>query len=444
MLISCTPVTLNTEVTSNGVTWTFNAGYETGTFVTGDPWVVAPSGLTVNSVSPGWDGTKNGSMVNPANNLTSHGYDSRATAAFPYDGTKRATFPLSMSAGQSLISTIGKTTPAGGGGATRISAAAVLTVLATAPASTAFRPPYVGTTKTIWTTADVDYDLLPGLAVPSGATVIDMSASGNYMNKVWLSHGALMSGLGQIHPEDHMGGASASGRGYGDQMSRRVARMAMGAMLDIPEAQSLANRLIQYGIDQQANMAGNGDAWIGNGGHGGGRKFPILFAKAMLDETWTLPTTGVNSDPKFQEDGMTYLGAGSVARWGWQCDVAGYHGSYSDSNHNCRAPSGNLDSYELYLAAPTYGDAGLYETSNTATSWCMHALAARLMETSAGLMTAWGNAAFFDYADRWVSTISVNAGVAGVISMGNTFQIDANRHAGTGSGFMKAMWETYR
>ena len=55
------------EITSNGVTWTFEGEVVSGTFVTGDPWIVpsAGSGATILSVTPAWDEVKNGTMAQP-------------------------------------------------------------------------------------------------------------------------------------------------------------------------------------------------------------------------------------------------------------------------------------------------------------------------------------------------------------------------------------------
>ena len=66
-----------TSITQYGITWTFSQAVEYGQFVTGDYWVVGP--VTLNSVSPGWDGLRHGSMVDPAPSSGVQGYRSGLT-----------------------------------------------------------------------------------------------------------------------------------------------------------------------------------------------------------------------------------------------------------------------------------------------------------------------------------------------------------------------------
>jgi hypothetical protein len=442
MLMVCEPASSVTSVSSNGITWEFSASKTAGLFMTGDPWVVGP--VTVNSVTPGWDTNKNGSMVNPTGAQTQQGYDNRSGTFFTYNASLRTTFPVSLSAGDSLVSTVGATTPTTAGGASRIQYCGVLTVVSSPPAANAFRPPAAGTVKTIWTGSptgaagsDVDYDLLPGLTPPTGASVIAMTSQGRFLNKIWLEHGTSFIYGSNIFPMDHE--TTATG-GYGYNRALSLGQMACVCLLDTPEAVSVANRLIQYGIDLQAIMATNGRTWSGNGGHAYGRKFPILFAKAMLGEAWTVPyyVSGSSGELKFQEDGYTYDGSGGTDRWGEDCAVTG--SLFTSSNHNCRSSTGTEDQWNLSGSEGTSN--GGYEAF--ARTMVGPALAARLLETNMGMMTNWGHAPFFDYVDRWVSTVSGDMSTAGLFGLANTFQIDVNRYSGSGNGFMKRMWETYR
>jgi hypothetical protein len=51
------------SITQYQFTWTFDRDYRCGQFVNGDFWVVGP--VTITAISPGWDGEKNGSMIDP-------------------------------------------------------------------------------------------------------------------------------------------------------------------------------------------------------------------------------------------------------------------------------------------------------------------------------------------------------------------------------------------
>jgi hypothetical protein len=437
-------------IASNGLAWTFSSNLtpgQWGRFVTGDYWVVGP--VTVSSQSPAWDGEKHGAMVNPSSSAAVQGYESRAGLGFAYSAPVRETFPLDLVAGDSLVSVMGRDTPAVGGGASYISRAAVLTVLASPPSANSFRPPYVNSTKTLWSVEDVDYSLLPNLALPSGSSAINMSRQSEYFNRVWLHHGNLQTYNANIHPTEH-----GSTTGYPADTHYKMGQMLVACMAAIPAAtkRSIVNRVIQYGIDCQAMMSDNGHTWSRQGGFGAGRKGPILLAKALLGESWTLPyyVSGSSGPLKFQEDSHTYEGASSVDRFGEVCDTVGYSGTYAGGNHLCRSIDGIYDQWELNEFHPELPDgenAGPYE-SLVAREFVGPALMARLMESSAGLMTAWGHTPFFDYTDRWVNEIAD----AWYVQYGSAFpldtdaNIDSNKYAGTGQGdhFMKRMWETYR
>ena len=82
----------NTSVSHNGITWTFDGDYQVGRFVLGDPWVVGP--VTIVSVTPAWDGERNGSMVDPSSAVEAQGY--RKGLDCPFREELRVDFPLSL------------------------------------------------------------------------------------------------------------------------------------------------------------------------------------------------------------------------------------------------------------------------------------------------------------------------------------------------------------
>lgn len=428
------PSGATTSIASNSISWLLDGSPVNGTYVTGDPWVVGP--VDVLSVTPGFGDTANtnGSMVDPAANGTTQGYDNRSSPAmnFTYAAGVRQTFPFTLGTGKSLISTIGKAVPDTGGGATHVGDASILTCLSAPPAANSFRPPYVGTTKTAWATSQVNYGLLPGLALPSGCTAIDMTTK--YGNRVLLHHGNLQTNHAQIMPQNH---TNATG-GYPMTVACELNRMAVACLVNLATAQSIANRLIQVGIDLYPCITGNTDTWSRQAGFGMGRKWPILFAGLMLNDSnmQTLPlhVTDASSQFKFQEDAYTYDGD-TVPRWGEDCDIT--PGTYAGTNHVCRSSTGTEDQWALTGSEGTTN--GLYELT-TGQSLIGAALAARLMSATA----LWGNDVFFDYADRFVSDIVVAGSAAGLINLSSNFAIDVNKYGGTGNLFMKRMWETYR
>ena len=98
-----------TSITQYGITWTFDREYECGQFVNGDYWVVGP--VTVTGISPGWDGEKHGSMVNPdPGNRGSKGeyvyqaFDKRASS---FDAGLLVEAPVALEPNSSLVSAVG-------------------------------------------------------------------------------------------------------------------------------------------------------------------------------------------------------------------------------------------------------------------------------------------------------------------------------------------------
>ncbi len=405
------------QITQYGITWNFDRSYPCGNFVNGDSWVVGP--LSVVSVSPGWDGTTNGSMLDP-NPDASQGYDTRA---YSYSSQKRVTFPKVISGDASLISTVGLSACATGGAAHCLSTAAVLTILNAAPAPNSFRPPYVAGTKRIRNKSSVRYELLPKLQKPTG---VPLPIETSTMTRVWLDHGPKVAGA-TIHP-------SANMPPYPRDSSMQVSRMALLVLIDQPQQREYADRMIQLGIDLYPIALANGDAFRAYGGFGSGRKWPILFAGILLnDQDMLSPPEFIaqnSSINKFGEDGHTYYGQptasypGGKPLWGQDC---GSLESPYFTNHDCRDPNGQVDSEYMV-------NGGSYRTCCTSRTWLGSALAARIM----GAVNQWDHPAFFDYVDRWVAEPETWSNST------TNFYRDIYGYGGDGGGFMTAMWATYR
>ena len=157
------------SISQYGITWTFSKSVQYGRFISGDYYVVDPGGgIVVSSVSPGWTGSRNGSMKNPTPR-SAQGFDSSGDK---YSAASRVSFPLSLSGGDALISTISvtseKLTWAGTGinSSNKVRDAAVLTVLSSPPANPAitFRPSPVDRKQTLYTTAKINKNILGGLS----------------------------------------------------------------------------------------------------------------------------------------------------------------------------------------------------------------------------------------------------------------------------------------
>lgn len=293
------------SITQYGITWTFDGSYQVGQFVTGDWWVVGP--LTVVSVNPAPTGSgtsaRNGSSVNPVPS-SYQCYDGRSSTY--YNATGRASFPLSLSPSQSLVSTVSKAEGSNPDLPTRalIDDAAILTCVSTPQSAYAFRPAYCGNTKTIYNANDMNIGLLPSLASVIGVpTPITKFYDGTYttaygvtnFKKVWLDH-VIDNGSQRHHPYNSM-------PYYGEYSSAYVGdALLMLCLGDVGDRTALARYICQYGIDLYG-VAQSGGSWPNAGGNAPGRKAPIVFAGWMLGVSGML---NIGTSVRFGEQDQSF------------------------------------------------------------------------------------------------------------------------------------------
>ena len=398
--------TLAASISQWGITWRFAQPMQVGQFCNGDWWVLGP--VSIVEISPPTQTVSgrviNGSMLNPVPD-GDHGYDSTLYGVY-HNGRYKPPMnvatgvsvgsPLELVAHTSLISCISQMTAPPSGSFSQLKTAAILTVLPTEPAADAFRPAYSGTDKTVLhRESDLDYGRLASIA--SVGTPPAMAATAQNFERVWLDH---CPGWGSryMHPVDNM-------PDYGRDFCSVFGTGALMAQTDAPIAQKrdLVVRLCQIGIDHWANVQG-GCWWPGEGGHGSGRKFPILFAGAVLDDA-AMSNVGsshpsgyfgpghANNSSQFGEDCQTFVvqqTSPGVYNWGFGSYNATYAGLPEWGNghtHNIAADNSN------WTHDP-------YRRCCTANAWVGQTLAARLM----ALPPAWNHPAYFDYMDRFMQT----------------------------------------
>lgn len=428
-----------TALTSNGVTWTLSADHRNGVFLTGDPWVVGPvvvTSITNDLHDPSFSPRpgQNGSMINPAGGRGQGyddallGYSPELNAGRPNDRPVSADNPLLLQPGHTLVSAVSwlyrtaddrePGAPRFGGGqkAPRpaLRSAGILTVLAEAPPEDSFRPAYSGTDKTVrFTRARLDYSRLPGLAPLSQAPSWESLAT--EMARPWLDHVSGWAG-GHSHPSEHM-------PNYGRDMARIIGHCSLAVLTGPakpganPAKDQVIANLVQFGIDL-TGIAGSGGYWPADGGHGMGRKWPILFAGAMLDDPHMLEVGRWKT--RFQENEQTFVVSQAEVDItngpDWKPDRRAPVRPYAPADIG--TPEWGIRHVENPRADNAHWGA-LYRDINNATIPAF-ALAARLM----GLKDAWNHEPFFDYCDR------VMAGE----------RAPHNRQ----SAFLEAMWTAYR
>lgn len=426
------------EIRQYGIIWEFDKPMQTGRFITGDWWVVGPANIVKITPAPGsvsmdnskisinhWNDTslkidttmRNGSAIVLKAGYT-QSYDSRGSDFDLNGGVK---LPLKLEPNRSLISSVSNTSLPVYNFCKKIlwegeykcqtvmKTAAVLTCLEAVPPADAFRPPYVGTQKPIFRAGDIHWDLLPNLQ-PVGE-VLSWEEYERYFQRPWIDH-LLSWSQQELVPNENQ-------PNYGREYARLVSTASLMLCLDVPfeRKEKLTIELIQRGIDLYG-LAINGGSWNEGGGHSSGRKWPIIFARIMLDNPALseLPETAF-----FQEDTQTYYGKGWFGQTVlWQ--MITHHGPRTPYEEK---PPEQWEKWDKTSES--------YRVCCNAVAWTGTALAARYLKA----IKIWNHAAYFDYVDRWMREDDPFAEARGnhPRPSGETKTFDP---------FVTAMWKNYR
>jgi len=404
------------SVSQNGITWNFDSSYRVGNFLLGDYWVL-PNGGSINptvvSVSPAPTGSgsskRNGSMVNVGGG-TDHfiyqGFDGRGTF---YSETlaENVTYPIALSPGKSLVATESSTdgvhndvtgAPAATPDRADLKQAAILTCLATAPPADAFRPAYVGNTKTIYTESQINWSILPNYAPTTG--IRSQATYESWVTKCWIDCQREFPAQ-CLHPYLHM-------PAYGRELSGAIGEAALFTCCNYTQAQKrkIVLGIIQIGIDNYFSMLINNTMRPVNGVHNVGRKLPIVYAGKLLGQSEFLSASYQN-----QEDDSSYFGNSKSPvhnLWtGWQNGTNPYRANVLRC-FGIDLPSGCYEHIDPSLWGqspfPYWShypfDSASHEgyLTSAQTTLVSHALAMRMM----GATADWNHDAFFALADRWM------------------------------------------
>lgn len=389
------------RIERHGITWRFDQPYVAGAYANGDPWVVGP--VKVVEILPQCtvvDGrAMHGSMIDPDPSTMVQGYD---TTLLTDDGERyRAEWnvalgvsrakPLLLEPVHSLVSVQSRAEKKALPG---LQTAAVLTCVAEAPPPDAFRPPYVRGEKAVkHRVVDLDFHALRRVKPTPGAPAMDVVSRS--FERLWLDHFPGWP-VRYAHPLDNM-------PDYSRDMAAAVGSGALLLNLDLPDRdmRELAVRMTQLGIDLYGCLVG-GCRWPGLGGHGHGRKFPILLAGALLHDAKMLaigkdygigPRPGADKNSFFGEDTQTFFVA-QTAPGVWN----GGHGGYTKEHDGL--PEWGFEHSETPQSDRVSWTENPYRRCCTANAWVGQVLAARMM----GLVEAWNHPALFAYEDRYLQT----------------------------------------
>jgi hypothetical protein len=266
---------------------------------------------------------------------------------------------------------------------------------------------------------DLDTSQLKNL--PPVAELPDINERLENISRPWIDHAHEYIGA-MIHPSMNM-------PNYGREMGRILAEVGLLVNLDLsrvpgaPSKEDLVIRLVQFGIDS-TGIADAGGGWPENGGHGLGRKFPILFAGVLLDDKHMLNVG--NWETRFQDDEQTFYVSEQ------EVEITNSTRWNPDSRAQDKEPyrSSDIGMPEWgvrHTKRPTADNRG-WRTPYRAVNGVVipgFALAASIMERR----QEWNHDAYFDYAVRYMEKIRESG----------------QRIKGTNAPtvFMQQMWDQY-
>ncbi|MGA2659873.1 MAG: hypothetical protein ABSH34_20410 [Verrucomicrobiota bacterium] len=408
---------LRDSVSQYGITWTFEMPARAGQFTNGDWYVVGPVNVVKMDPAPRYgkevaddelDGRekvpvdrrcRNGSMLNaPARQEVA--WDSGVLNY--YHPEHRARLPIAMKPGDSLASSISlrqgeKVTYPYHPGTVRgvddnspVKTVAVLTCVADPLPPDAFRPGYCGHDPKIYLARDLKRDLLPRFDQPADAP--DPTKFAELFQRPWCDAGFFSFDVPQQSMPNY---AQCYAQGLADAVL-----LACCEGTKPEDKERLLINVIQIGIDHYGLIRHGHPGWPAHGGHGSGRKFPIVFAGAMLgDETMA----HINqSFPKaaFGEDEQTAYGdcwtGAKVVFTGHSGidEVTGIGRDFVRAGN----PWGPYEHLTPDKWVPEEFRSDAYRRANTSTCFVAQALVLRTMK----LEKTWNHDAFFDYVDRWM------------------------------------------
>ena len=400
------------SITKDGITWTFSEAVPVGQFVNGDYYVVGP--VTVTAISPPPTTSSpylNGSVVDLPTANGKSGFDSRLNdgtdESWWFDATLRSYPTITLKPGDALVSSISLATihsvpevmRASDMSVSPVASDSVLTVLASAPSADAFRPSYCDRNQTIYHANNLQRNLLPSLAPPNPSNTPTLAQYEALYRQPWIDTNAFLFDA----PADYM-------PSYGQHIAFADSYAGLLLMLNFPAAQkvNLTNYLAQYGIDLYGCVQA-GYGWPAFGGHRSGRKFPIILAGILLNDSGMKNVSTTYPD-KFGEDMQTLyvnqLPPAGTYQQAWQGATVIYGGHYgvyaADStpvSAGLYGPYEQLQPANWPLLTPPGEQLGeAYRRCCTSVSWVGEALAAYLVNGK----STWNYPAFFDYVYRWM------------------------------------------
>ncbi len=418
---------LGTSVSRDGITWTFAEPARVGQFINGDYYVVGP--VTVTAISPAPANGRNGSTLNipPTNNRS--GYDDRIEAG-RYDASLRDDPPITLQPWDVLVSTISVDVVgqikcmlrSSDDTHSPVRTASVLTCLPEPVPPDAFRPSYCGRSQRIYLSRNLRRELLPRL--PHVANMRTLSEFAGYFRRPWIDTVAYEFDF----PIEYMAQ-------YPREALRAEGMASLLLMLDFTAAQKepLLVYLVQYGIDLHGIVRAGHSGWFAHGGHGNGRKWPIVMAGILLGEDDMARVSAHYPGAAFSEDQQTMYDDGWT---GATVVYAGHMGADGHPDHPGWGAYEHLEPRDW--EGNCIGES--YRRCCTSIGWVGVALAGRFLRAE----PAWDHQAFFDYCDRWMTEDDTEHLAIILAQTGRDFSASWARQRQVWDTFTQNMWHAYR
>ncbi|MBW3625499.1 MAG: hypothetical protein KY468_19050 [Armatimonadetes bacterium] len=447
---------LQQSVTQHGITWTFDKPARVGRFINGDRYVVGP--VTVREIDPrpqyGAEipeaeldsldrerpvshRVRNGFMLNPPAAMKIS-YDSGIRNWF--DPSRISKLPVPMKPGDSLVSTISmpkglvlsaqlqNLIERGVGDGSPLRTAAVLTCVKQPLPPDAFRPAYCDRQQKIYLSRNLKRERLPTLPAPKSLPKIGLYV--RFTERPWVGTGF----FGFESPVENM-------PQYAREYGRVVGNSALLLCTDLrPEQKEpLLVNFVQVGLDLAGMIRAGHPGWTAWGGHGSGRKLPIVFAGLLLGDSQLARINRSFPQVSFGEDEQTAYGDSWT---GAKVVFTGHSGidaatGVGRSRGNGWGPYEHTPPSEWKEGQKTSED---YRRCCTSVGWVAQALALRLLRAE----DAWGHDAFFDYVNRWMEEDDTEFVKALKQMTGQDFSAGWARQGQTWDAFVNEMWARHR
>jgi hypothetical protein len=404
------------SVSQYEITWHFDQPARAGQFVNGDWYVVGPVTVTaidpkplygaeialreldsMDKERPETQHVRNGFMVDPPAQMKV-AYDSGVRNW--WDPSLVRKLPAMLKPGDSLVSTISmpkglklhaqlrNVIERGVDDCSPIRTAAVLTCLGAPQPPDAFRPAFCDRAQRIYLARDLRRDSLPRASATASLPNVERFV--RFTQRPWVGPGF----FGFEEPVENM-------PQYGLEFGRvsGISALLLCSDLKPEQKEPLLINFVQIGIDLGRMIRAGHPGWTGFGGHGSGRKMPIVFAGILLGDDEFANVNKSFPKASFGEDEQTAYGHSWT---GATVVFAGHSGIDTATGRSRNKVRG--EPWGPYEHTPPTEWKGGQNTSEsyrrccTSVGWVAQALALRLMHAE----KYWNHDAFFDYVDRWM------------------------------------------